>query len=703
MPQVENVATRMAWLDVSSADRAALWRTHRIFNERLCWVRRQVQRMARGDPDPRYAEVFRAIRTAQGASAIMEAVTSVDWKPGAASGETGWRKLARELIAERTLLFDRERELPGLCRHRFHRRLFEAAFQLIHGHRELVKNWEKEHSEWQKAREKWERENPQYMAVRPQLAAFEAEHGQAAKRRQRWHKWLAFLRSRPDLAAWRGGPAEVRAEDEAAKRRIQRARPNKRNKIEAEEFFKINPELKELDAKHGYYQREYVRPWAKRRNADGFKHPPTFTEPSAEKHPFWFQFMKDQGYKDLDLKSGTIRLWVLISDGAKPEGKWRTFRFRADRRLGRVRNATQIATIGTKKFSCTFEDNALGIERPAEIRGAKLVFERGGPDRKALPDGKIYLYFTLDTLDVPDMKCRLSISQKKLEKYNKKGANWQWLVKKAREDLDGADPVTCAVDLGIRRLAAATVRRDGKIVKARIIREDDRRAGGSRLPHIAAHKRTLADGRSPRGKPVHREKSFVELQKHVTDMGEDRFKKGARRIVNFARQNGCDLIIMEKLAGLIPDAERERGINKSLVNWNRGHLAKWIKQLAADAGMRVVEVDPRYTSQLCSKCGAMGLRFSADHGQPQFDEGNGTKGGNLFACPDCGYTANADHNASVNLHHRFYGELASVQRLDRGVYRVSVPGKPPAEVDIEQLKGRLAARVARICRSESPF
>ena len=75
-------------------------------------------------------------------------------------------------------------------------------------------------------------------------------------------------------------------------------------------------------------------------------------------------------------------------------------------------------------------------------------------------------------------------------------------------------------------------------------------------------------------------------------MGDDRVKKGARRIVNFACQNGCDLIIMEKLAGLIPDAEKERGINRALVSWNRGHLVKWIKQLAGDAGIRVIEVYP---------------------------------------------------------------------------------------------------------------
>jgi len=179
-------------------------------------------------------------------------------------------------------------------------------------------------------------------------------------------------------------------------------------------------------------------------------------------------------------------------------------------------------------------------------------------------------------------------------------------------------------------------------------------------------------------------------------MGQDRFKKGARRIVNFAYKNGCDLIIMEKLAGLIPDAEKERGVNKALVNWNRGHFVQWVKQLAADIGIRVVEVHPHWTSQLCSRCGEMGARFSADHGQPIFDAV-----AKIFACPDCGYTANADHNASVNLHHKFFDELPKVERLKNGVYRVTKIDQSPVEVNIEDIKSRLFSKAAAMCSGEA--
>lgn len=665
----------------SDANRAALWRTHQVFNERLRVVLRHMHRMKRGESDPRYAAIFQAIKSNQHATAVMEAVTSKTAKPGKADE---WAQLARQLLQEGKLLFDRFQELPALSKE-FRRKLFESAFQAMSSHEELLALWASGHKEWLKARESWETEHPEYMKARPVLAAFEQEQGQVAKRRGRWHKWLAFLRANQTLGAWRGGDPVVQPLSEDGRRRLRDAKRNKRNKVEAEEFFAANPELAELDKLHGYYQREYARPWAKRRNPDGFRHRPTFTEPSPEKHPLWFQFKKNASYKGLDLDVGKITLHVLAPDGAKRAAQWTEFAFRPDPRLRLLHKADPPLK---EKFTFAFSDPAFPREpaRPAEVRGAKLIF------RPAQPDGAVYLSFTCD---MPDLPSRLSVTQKSCDKYGPK-----WACKKVVSDLGGQQPVTCGVDLGLRHLGAATVRREGKIVRARVLREDDEPGKGPRLPAIAGHKRALARGRRKRGKPVAGEESFAELQRHVDKMGEDRFKKGARRIVAFARENAADLIILEKLGGergLIPDAERERGINRALVSWNRGNLAKWVKQLANDAGMRVVEVAPHWTSQLCSRCGAMGARFTARDGQPAFEPV-----GKLFACPECGYMANADHNASVNLHKRFYGELSEVERpsRDKRVFRVTKKDQPAIPVDLADVERRVLPRAETLCRGK---
>src|SRR5260370_3077613 len=103
------------------------------------------------------------------------------------------------------------------------------------------------------------------------------------------------------------------------------------------------------------------------------------------------------------------------------------------------------------------------------------------------------------------------------------------------------------------------------------------------------------------------------------------------------------------------------GLNVS--GMSRGKLAKqildcswseWFRQLrykAEEAGRRLVAVDPKYTSQICSQCGCK----HPDNRKTQAD----------FACLSCGYRDNADHNAAVNI-------LAPNEALDAKRSRVTL-------------------------------
>jgi putative transposase len=103
------------------------------------------------------------------------------------------------------------------------------------------------------------------------------------------------------------------------------------------------------------------------------------------------------------------------------------------------------------------------------------------------------------------------------------------------------------------------------------------------------------------------------------------------------------------------------GLNVS--GMSRGNLAKqildcswseWFRQLrykAEEAGRRLVAVDPKYTSQICSQCGFK----HPDNRKTQAD----------FACLLCGHRDNADHNAAVNI-------LARNEPLDANVSGVTL-------------------------------
>ncbi len=697
----------------------ALWRTHRVFNERLPSLIAKLFAMRRGEigatDEQRglYQRVARFIlaRDSKDAPYLLNSVSIRDWKPATAlkmevklpdaCGES-WARKAAELSAKGTLAYDKESERDGLPDSLF-QPLIRDAVAYISGHDELVRNWKREHAEWLKKKEKWEAkdENKNYLAVRPRFEAFEQSvGGKAGKRRERWHLYLKWLRENPDLAGWRGGAKTVHALDAKAQARVAKTRPWKQRSVEAEEFWKANPELSAIDRLHGFYEREFVRRRKTKKNPDGFDHRPTFTMPDPVLHPRWALFNAPQtspkGYRALSLPKGraefgSVELCLLTGnrDGGEWPHEWKSVRFRADPRLAQFSERTETTTFakGKKrgqaktKQSFVYTDNQLnGIKRPAQISGAKLILENIKlNDDGSLKSATPYLVFACTIDDVPQTDRARAIQWSETGEITKLPSGL----------------VTCAVDLGIRNLGFVTVAITGdspsdglRVLRSRNLwlgetegsgKHAGRWSAGPDLAHIASHKREIKRLRRLRGKPVKGEESHVELQQHIDGMGQDRFKKAARAIVNFALnvENAAgsktgevypraDVLIVEKLAGFIPDAERERGINRALVAWNRGQLVTRIKEVAADAGLKLIEVHPAGTSQCCSKCGALGRRYSIARDdqthKPIIRFGWVEK---LFACPNrvCPgrdpkrperpFTCNSDYNASVNLHRRF--------------------------------------------------
>ena len=73
-------------------------------------------------------------------------------------------------------------------------------------------------------------------------------------------------------------------------------------------------------------------------------------------------------------------------------------------------------------------------------------------------------------------------------------------------------------------------------------------------------------------------------------------------------------------------------VRARLHRWPFRELQQMIVDKASRLGMRVMFVDPRYTSKTCSACGAIGKRKK-----------------HRFEC-HCGYRAHSDLNAGRNLH-----------------------------------------------------
>jgi len=103
----------------------------------------------------------------------------------------------------------------------------------------------------------------------------------------------------------------------------------------------------------------------------------------------------------------------------------------------------------------------------------------------------------------------------------------------------------------------------------------------------------------------------------------------SKTIVN----NTFDVFALEKLR-IARKKNYGKRFNSLLGSWSPSELSFFIAYKAENLGKVVIEVDPRYTSQRCSKCGFI-------H--------KWNRKGLRFRCGNCGFMLNADLNASRNI------------------------------------------------------
>ena len=123
---------------------------------------------------------------------------------------------------------------------------------------------------------------------------------------------------------------------------------------------------------------------------------------------------------------------------------------------------------------------------------------------------------------------------------------------------------------------------------------------------------------------------------------ERRFMTGENyRIATWVMTKPFDCIVLEDLKGIKTDSRKEHRISKQtrkkFANWAYYQLEQTMENKALEAGKMVLFVNPKYTSQRCSRCGH--ITRSNRHGSE-------------FACKQCEFTIHADLNAARNISDR---------------------------------------------------
>jgi IS605 OrfB family transposase len=117
--------------------------------------------------------------------------------------------------------------------------------------------------------------------------------------------------------------------------------------------------------------------------------------------------------------------------------------------------------------------------------------------------------------------------------------------------------------------------------------------------------------------------------------------KLSRELVDYCLSQGVGVLGLEKLEGVHLSNRKFRKYT-----WAFKDLINKVVYKAEGAGLKVVSVDPRYTSQTCSSCG----QKDKTNRQTQSD----------FMCCYCNHKANADINAAKNIYNLTVADGLSV-------------------------------------------
>ncbi|MBX5451738.1 MAG: transposase [Thermogemmatispora sp.] len=193
----------------------------------------------------------------------------------------------------------------------------------------------------------------------------------------------------------------------------------------------------------------------------------------------------------------------------------------------------------------------------------------------------------------------------------------------------------------------------GKAVKVRNRRTAKTRARLQRK--LAAHKAQHRDTRSVRRVL----KRLGRQQRHRTRTFAQTV---AKRLVEWVPPQA--VLVFERLQVPSPQQGQIRGraLRRRLARWQRGLIRRWVEQRAQERGLQVAEVNPAYTSQICSRCGQRGHRRR-----------------HAFTCPQCGSQEHADINAARNIRTRFTQlRLSGLPSTSPEARADKAAGKPPA-------------------------
>ena len=147
------------------------------------------------------------------------------------------------------------------------------------------------------------------------------------------------------------------------------------------------------------------------------------------------------------------------------------------------------------------------------------------------------------------------------------------------------------------------------------------------------------------------ENALAKAQRRISKEAKGSSERKVRRLVvskiherianrrkNFVHQESKKLVDRFKTIAFenlnIKDMQQTPYLAKGIADVSWGMMVRTTENKAAEAGSRVVLINPKNTTQLCSRCGLYVRKELSDR---------------VHSCPQCGLVMNRDQNAAINI------------------------------------------------------
>ena len=243
---------------------------------------------------------------------------------------------------------------------------------------------------------------------------------------------------------------------------------------------------------------------------------------------------------------------------------------------------------------------------------------------------------------------------------------------------------TLAVDLGLKKIGTVVIFEDGIQISQPITIQ----LKGSEYSHIERLYNHIGNIQRQLSKEKKRKESN---QRGVARKEEERSKLYAIRnrlgeelahtttniFIKIAQKWQCTKILIEDLRSYKPPKGR-RSWSRKLSYWLRGKITFLLEYKSKEKGITLQKICPWNTSSHCPRCTAKGLKVK---GPNNLEE---NKCGRFFHCPECGFTADRDYIAALNIYRASFIDHQEIKSLkdtrpvpymDSGILRPTVLGE----------------------------